>query len=331
MFKRNTQAGQAWLWILVIIALIVVIVLAAGNKNSEEEVQESHIDQISYSVEVSNTSEDQPLSPGVYVVHSADASLDFAGELSPAELEPLAEYGDNTAFAAFLRGLDGVKEVITIDEPILPGESASFEFMIESESAHNDAMMMEDDEDNTDTEDAMEEGDAMMEEHQLEDLFLSGIQMAVGSNDGYALVNAVALDGQAAMATAKNYDNGTEENSDLNSGFEGGQPDAERGEENVDNGTATDPQAPVAEHDQLTETILTIKLTPTIVEHDDAMMEEDDSMSMEVPAVEGTDEMMAEDDADTMEEGEAMMEEDADTMTDEEEVQDIVDGIEAGA
>lgn len=325
MFKRNTQAGQAWLWILVIIALIVVIVLAAGNKNSEEEVQESHIDQISYSVEVSNTSEDQPLSPGVYVVHSADASLDFAGELSPAELEPLAEYGDNTAFAAFLRGLDGVKEVITIDEPILPGESATFEFMIEAKADHSDDMAMTDEGDDTDAMMEEDGDDATMEEHQLEDLFLSGIQMAVGSNDGYALVNAVALDGQAAIATAKNYDNGTEENSDLNSGFEGGQPDADRGEENVDNGTATDPQAPVAEHDQLTETILTIKLTPTVVEHNDTMMEEDDSMSMEVPAVEGTDEMMAEDDTD------AMMEEDADAMTDEEEVQDIVDGIEAGA
>ncbi|MDH5442480.1 MAG: spondin domain-containing protein, partial [Candidatus Nomurabacteria bacterium] len=175
---ENKNSGKTWVWLVIAIAIIAIITLSAKK---EQPVPTETLSQ-TYTVTINNSSESQPLAPGVYIIHTDEASLDFADTLSPAELEPLAEYGSNTDFATFAGTLPGVVDVITIDAPILPGESTSFEI-----TANTDG------------------------------LFLSGIQMAVASNDGYALVNAIPLTGQATITPANNYDNGTEENSELGS------------------------------------------------------------------------------------------------------------------
>lgn len=78
-----------------------------------------------FEVMIINVHDSQPLSPGVFVVHTGDLSLNFEGEMAPPSLEPLAEYGNNAAFADYVEGLDGAIKVYTIDAPILPGMNAS--------------------------------------------------------------------------------------------------------------------------------------------------------------------------------------------------------------
>ena len=226
-------SGKTAFWVILVVIAVLVAILVTSKANEPAidsddtgaaDVEDRNI--AAYEVTVTNTSEDQPLSPGVFVVHTEPVSFDYEGQTSPFELESLAEYGDNTAFAAYAKGLTGIKSVHTIDEPIMPGESTIFTFSAQLGTK------------------------------------LSGVMMAVGSNDGYAFLDAAGLDGDRIQVSALNYDNGTEENSELDSGFAGGQPDPAQGEANIENGTATDPQAPVAIHDQLTESIMTVFVEP---------------------------------------------------------------------
>ncbi len=206
------------------------------EKMAEPEAPMPTIEEgmMGFKVTVKNPSTDQPLSPGVFVVHTDQTSLNFKGKFSHASLEALAEWGDPADFAEYIKNMDGVIAVHVTDAPIAPGGEQSFVIQVE-------------------------EG--------KRGYFLSGISMAVGSNDGFALIDAMPMfdrdNNPAEMAMkAMNYDNGTEENSELNSGFEGGQPDPEKGEANKTNGKTTLPQAPVALHEQLTETIMEAMVMP---------------------------------------------------------------------
>ena len=220
--------------IIVLIIVIILVVLGFffynnGGGRDTQEAPEGAVETQEFSAVIENIHTDQPLSPGVYVIHTTDASLNFEGSLSPESLEPLAEYGSNEAFASFVQTLDGVVEVITIDAPVLPGQADAFTFTVEGE--------------------------------RLGELFLSGVQMLVGTNDAYALVDSLSL---ATVAEASegivvggiNYDNGTEENEEPGGGFEAGQPDPSQGEANIENGTPTDPQEPVTLYTQVTDTVL---------------------------------------------------------------------------
>lgn len=170
-------------------------------------------------LKVKNISADQPLSPGLAVVHTADFNMNYDGMLAPAELETLAEVGDPTAFKAYVEAQTGVVAVYDLGliEPMTLAEVV----LNENDSA----------------------------------LFVSVIQMAVASNDGYALVDSMPLAAGSDVMGA-NWDAGFEENSALGSGFAGGQPDPAEGAANLDNGTATSPQANVMAHDQLTFDIM---------------------------------------------------------------------------
>lgn len=179
-------------------------------------------------VTLENVDENQVLSPGVYIIHDASSSLNFEGGNAPSALEPLAEYGSNDAFANYANSLEGLVRMIRIDTPVLPGEQTSFEVDLSGLRGP---------------------------------LYLSGIQMAVGSNDGYVLLDkAEILSSRKKIVPfvlmANNFDSGTEENQPLLSGFDGGQPDPSRGEENIENGVSTSEVVTV--HNQLTTPILRI-------------------------------------------------------------------------
>ena len=143
--------------------------------------------------------------------------MDFEGSLAPAALEPLAEYGSNVQLAEYLRSQEGVEQVITFDEPILPGQSISLQVAPSSNS------------------------------------LVSVIGMAVGTNDGYALVDSVDPSG---THNAKIYDAGTEENEGLLCGFDCGQPDPSKGESNIENGNSTSEAVKI--HQELTENVMTV-------------------------------------------------------------------------
>ncbi|MBD3270560.1 hypothetical protein GF376_03465 [Candidatus Peregrinibacteria bacterium] len=198
----------------------------SDEMNEEETTEDTTSDEMNgeettsmLTLKLENVSDSQTLSPGLIVIHDETASLDFEGALAPAELEALAEVGNPEELMTLVEELEGVTAVYEIGA-IAPGE------MLEVELNEMD-----------------------------ENLLVSVIQMAVQSNDGYALIDAMPLMADETM-TALNYDAGFEENTELGSGFEGGQPDPEEGDANIDNGTATDPQEVVAMHPQLDFDIL---------------------------------------------------------------------------
>lgn len=163
-----------------------------------------------------NLTDSFTLSPGLLIVHTDDASVDFEGGMIPAEMEALVEWGDPAELKTLLEGMEGVMAVYQSDA-MPAGEMA--EWMI----------------------------DEMDESYHV-----SFLSMIVESNDGYVYATAPLMEGEMAMAMA--YDGGTEENSDLASGFEGGQPDGTKtAEENMNAGTPTEPQENVMLHEQVAE------------------------------------------------------------------------------
>lgn len=234
--NRGGKAKGKFIWsiILLIVVIGLGMFLLKGDRMDKKDMDDNQneemvSEEISYSVTINNLSDSQPLSPGVFIVHDKNMTLNFNGKLSPKEFESLSEYGSNTALVTSLTGLPGIARVYAIDAPILPGESTTIEVKIPKEG----------------------------------EFLLSGVQMAVGSNDGFALIGAIRLDGKEITVVGENFDNGTEENTELGSGFEGGQPDPSKGAENIENGTPTDPQAPVSAHPQLTAPIMEVVIIPS--------------------------------------------------------------------
>jgi hypothetical protein len=206
------------------------------NESREEEVvAPPPKGTVRFLVTVENVHGTQTLSPGIFMVHRPLVSFNFVGRMAPAELEPLAEYGNPLPFKDYVDGNLDVVAVYTIDDPLPPGEKKTFTMDIST--------------------------------YRPRENYLSGIMMATGSNDGFVLASNIALfdpgNGPKGSTTnALNYDAGTEENSALLSGFEGGQPDPTMGEENIANGVATVPPRPVTFHTQLTSTIMKVTVTP---------------------------------------------------------------------
>ncbi|HII07396.1 MAG TPA: hypothetical protein HA349_08840 [Methanotrichaceae archaeon] len=227
--------------LLVLLFVVPAFSVCASEESMKSAYEELEMDddedgaqegmEYAFEVMIMNVHDSQPLSPGVFVVHTADLSLNFEGEIAPPALESLAEYGSNADFADYVEGLDGAIKVYTVDAPILPGMNASMPMDFQTSKMP---------------------------------LYLSGVMMDVGTNDGYALLDAVELvdeDGMELSSTtdAENYDAGTEENQLLGSGFEGGQPDPSRGEENIENGVPTEEMVMV--HPELSETVMEVVVT----------------------------------------------------------------------
>ena len=147
------------------------------------------------------TSPAMPISPGIILPHIDEGVLWVSGGTSGAALELLAEVGNPSALIDALNG--------QLIGEIAPGGSASIEIVIENEG------------------------------------YLSTASMLVATNDSFVGLNSVILwdedhlpiDSQTFELNA--YDAGTEANTELGSGFDGGQPDPSRGAENLDNGEAT--------------------------------------------------------------------------------------------
>ncbi len=215
-----------------VFAIIALVTTAtAPSVQAQQNNAKMNKKQRTYQITISNVSQSQPLAPGIYVVHDDKATLNFTGQLSPAEFEPLAEIGNPMAAAEFVRSLPGTMHIHVQNAPIMPGQTDTFEVMAVKGS------------------------------------LLSGLQMPAATNDGLALIDSVELSNKALTIDAKNYDNGTEENSALNSGFDGGQPDPARGAENIDNGAPTEPQALFGLHPQLKHTVLQAHIMPVKNKH----------------------------------------------------------------
>ena len=140
------------------------------------------------------------ITPGAYAVHDTAGQFWTGGETATLALERIAEIGDPSEAVASLGAT-------AIDAAPANGDSVSFEITATP--------------------------------GQL----FSSAQMLIATNDGFVGVNSEALfEGDTPRTITLDlmaYDAGTEENSDLFSGFAAGQPDPAEGMANVDNGTAT--------------------------------------------------------------------------------------------
>ena len=225
-----------------VFSLASILMLSACSSDDGEDVGEvwddggegdGAMEEMLYKYEVmlSNVSSDMPLSRGVFVLHTADFSLNFEGEVAPKEFEVLAELGSHTKIYSYIDKQDGALELYNVSSDMAPGESITF----------------------------------TMEASASEPLFLSGVQMAAGSNDGLVLLDALALGDAKVMGEGMNFDAGTEENEALLGGFALGQPDPEKTtSENIGAGTPTEPQAAWAQHDQLTDVIMSVEVSSVL-------------------------------------------------------------------
>ena len=225
------------------------------------------------------TSPAMPISPGIILPHIGEGVLWVSGGTSGSALELLAEVGNPSALIDALNG--------QLIGEIAPGGSASIEIVIENE------------------------------------VYLSTASMLVATNDSFVGLNSVILwnedhspiESQTIELNA--YDAGTEANTELGSGFDGGQPDPSRGAENLDNGEATSEL--IARSDQFSSPQATITIEvvyedeleagddPAMDSGDDAM--DEDAMDDDATDEDATDEDVMDDDAmddDAMDDGESM-------------------------
>ena len=147
------------------------------------------------------------VSPGVLVIHNRDFSMNFLGDYAPAVYESLSEVGDPSVVLASLKDLPGVYDV--------------FEISLLEPQQH----------------------EVLNVSARDSDALISYMAMIVPTNDGVVWLNSYPLytpDGNKhfGAVVTEVLDMGTEQNSPLGSGFQGGQPDLSRGAENIENGVS---------------------------------------------------------------------------------------------
>jgi len=137
-----------------------------------------------YEITIANLTTGQPLSPGVVVAHTREASLFAPGAAASEGVRLIAEQGDPSAAVGDLSGAQGINQVVNTGAPIHrnggPGPS-SLTISLEASANANR---------------------------------LSLAVMLICTNDGFAGLNSVKLPGGFAPATfyAMGYDAGTEVN-----------------------------------------------------------------------------------------------------------------------
>ncbi|PZC42233.1 MAG: Spondin N [Chloroflexi bacterium] len=180
---------------------------------------------VTFRATITNTTNPEMIiTPGAYLVHSADGAFWSMGSPAGVGLERIAEIGNPAA------AVDGLGAVALGAAPA-SGATVTFEF-------------------------SATPGDK-----------LSFAQMLIASNDGFIGLDSMPLwDGGgnpvSTTVSLNAYDAGTEANTDLFSGFDGGQPDPARGADNVENGTAT--ADAVGPHDQFGGAQATITISPVV-------------------------------------------------------------------
>lgn len=205
---------KKWVILLSIVFILIIIGLIVGRFDvSEPSDTPAGSDEVPAVVtediftRITNVSK-YPVAPGVLVVHNSDFSMNFFGGYAPAPYEALAETGDPSGVIDSARASQGVYDVLRIDA-LQPQDSK----VLTIPASNPDAL-------------------------------LSYMAMIIPTNDGVVLFDRVPLYGEGGSQQIGGFlgeimDMGTEQNSPIGSGFAGGQPDPSRGNENIDNGVAT--------------------------------------------------------------------------------------------
>jgi hypothetical protein len=175
-----------------------------------------------FQVTITNQSNPEMIiTPGAYLVHGNAGAFWTAGQTASLALERIAEIGDPGEAVASLGA--------TATDPA-PASGDSITFTISATPGQ----------------------------------MLSTAQMLIATNDAFVGVSAMALfDAGAPVSVTVDlvaWDAGTEQNSALFAGFDGGQPDPSRGADNIENGTAT--SETIAVSGQFSGTQATLSVQP---------------------------------------------------------------------
>lgn len=166
---------------LIILALSAGLAACGDSDNNEVEVTDPVTPAMSYefTVQVTNLTNAQPLSPIAAIAHS-EGMLWQIGEPASAALELMAEGGDNSELLA----ADFNMNSSSAESPLLPGEQVTL----------------------------------MLSTEQLDELKISLATMLVNTNDAFTGLNAIDVSSLAVneslSRTSFAYDAGTEANSE---------------------------------------------------------------------------------------------------------------------
>ncbi|WP_019616745.1 spondin domain-containing protein [Psychromonas ossibalaenae] len=172
-------------------ALVVIgALLSACGGSDDKAVPMTMMDSYSYQIEVSNLTNNQPLSPLLISLNDGRFMPWVEGSSASVALEKLAEGGDNSELLTAAQHADsGSYKVISADGPT--GAGASKAWIVEFETAHE----------------------------SIPTVHLSLAAMLVNSNDAFTGVDSLSLESLAVGDYKMNYypafDAGTEINSEL--------------------------------------------------------------------------------------------------------------------
>lgn len=115
------------------IAASILVLSGCPNSNSD-----SHNEPVikTYTITVSNLTNNQPLSPITAIVHSNNYNLYTIGNPASASLEKLAESGDNSEYLAIKDNNDNVYDAVSGSGIIAPGNSESVSITSPNELAY---------------------------------------------------------------------------------------------------------------------------------------------------------------------------------------------------
>ncbi|HEY5625350.1 MAG TPA: spondin domain-containing protein [Dehalococcoidia bacterium] len=134
---------------------------------------------VTYTVKVENLTSGQPLTPPVVVTHSSAIDIFESGQAASAEIQALAENGNNDPLLTLVGGSSAVYGSTSGTAPILPGETATLSVTAPAGSLISSAMML------------------------------------ICTNDGFSGLDSVALPASGSTTVDVNsYDAGTETNTE---------------------------------------------------------------------------------------------------------------------
>ncbi len=170
------QAGSLRRWALAPALIIATAAALALALIATPASGEAHV---TYTVTIENLTAGQPFTPPVVTTHSSDLDIFETGQTASAEIQAIAENGNNDPLVALLGGSSAVVDSTTGTAPVMPGETATL------------------------TVTGLPGG------------FISTAMMLICTNDGFTGLDSVPLPATGSTTVDTNaYDAGTENNTE---------------------------------------------------------------------------------------------------------------------
>ena len=153
------------------VAAVALVAVAASPAAGQQTV--------TYNVTIENLTSGQPFTPPVVAAHTSGMDVFNVGQAASAEVQAIAENGNNDPLVALLGGSAAVLDSATGTAPVMPGESATI--TVEAPSGS----------------------------------LLSVVFMLICTNDGFSGVDSMTLPASGSESVDANaYDAGTETNTE---------------------------------------------------------------------------------------------------------------------